>query len=860
MKTEKTKKFLVVLIGMLLGGVVFSVIQFIEASPGAPNPGHEASEIGSGIFSGSASDVWSFPGNVGIGAVSPGYKLDVVGQVNASGLCLDYDCISSWSSVTDASNVSADTNGIGWRRVAHIDATGGRGQNTVTVYTTGGNYAPRSTSIRWFHDWSDKAGLSVIAEYGSSYWTDARVTDDGTNSYLEVYFVNDVSTLKLTLQNDGGYYRGSLYSGVLPSGGGSIRASTKLGLFVIGSGKFYIAYDGNVGIGDTTPDYKLDVAGDINADNQLCIAGVCKGSWPSGEDDLGDHTATEDLNLNSNSITGVQNIMSAGDRVAPHIVLDSIGSGDIWTSQGAYISLGENGDLGAAALHLTYRGDGYGWIGSGAVSNGVPGASYLRFDYNSNNIYTPDILTVGGLVNASEGTINVNDGWLDNVRALRGKDWDDNTGGADNKYRLLYRDGAHMFYNGGVVVGNYDNGTWADDLADGTLIVEGNVGIGDTTPDYKLDVAGDINADNQLCIAGVCKGSWPSGGDDLGDHTATQNIKLNGRWLSGDGGNEGVYVTSDGNVGIGITDPTGALQVMGDEVRIGGGTPSIATSPGDLFVSDSLEFGGELVYGDIDHGAYPVDITCGGEAAACVRIQNTYTPSVSSDGIRVYSQDGTAILGYSYGDSGGKRAVYGYAAGSTGKAVYGYAKLADGYDFYAAGPGTNYGPFTGAHEVILAEGFPEETKSGMIVSVTGETKIRIDEQGRPSISSTLPTVALSGKEKDASVLGAFIAVSPLSEDHWYADESEEEQQFGIVNALGEGRVWVSNVNGNIQVGDYITTSNIAGYGQKQEDDLLHSYTLGKAIESVDWGKVTDTVKHNGNTYKVYLIAVIYVSG
>ncbi|MBL7051141.1 hypothetical protein ISS04_03165, partial [Candidatus Woesearchaeota archaeon] len=84
------------------------------------------------------------------------------------------------------------------------------------------------------------------------------------------------------------------------------------------------------------------------------------------------------------------------DSVMPNIVLNSVGSGDNWNSQGAYISIGESGDLGAAALHMTYRGDGYGWIGSGAVSNAVPGASYLRFDYNSDNIYTPDNLRVDG--------------------------------------------------------------------------------------------------------------------------------------------------------------------------------------------------------------------------------------------------------------------------------------------------------------------------------------------------------------------------------------------------------------------------------------------------------------------------------
>jgi len=82
----------------------------------------------------------------------------------------------------------------------------------------------------------------------------------------------------------------------------------------------------------------------------------------------------------------------------------------------------------------------------------------------------------------------------------------------------------------------------------------------------------------------------------------------------------------------------------------------------------------------------------------------------------------------------------------------------------------------------------------------------------------------------------------------------------MVNAQGDGRAWVSNINGNIEVGDYITTSLIPGYGQRQDDDLLHSYTLGKATETVDWDSVTETVQFNGKTFKIYLIAVVYTSG
>ncbi len=34
---------------------------------------------------------------------------------------------------------------------------------------------------------------------------------------------------------------------------------------------------------------------------------------------------------------------------------------------------------------------------------------------------------------------------------------------------------------------------------------------------------------------------------------------------------------------------------------------------------------------------------------------------------------------------------------------------------------------------------------------------------------------------------------------------------------------VINSNGNIENGDYITTSNYLGYGEIQDDDLLHNY-------------------------------------
>jgi hypothetical protein len=50
----------------------------------------------------------------------------------------------------------------------------------------------------------------------------------------------------------------------------------------------------------------------------------------------------------------------------------------------------------------------------------------------------------------------------------------------------------------------------------------------------------------------------------------------------------------------------------------------------------------------------------------------------------------------------------------------------------------------------------------------------------------------------------------------------------VVNSVGEGGIWVCNSNGNIENGDYISSSDYLGYGEKQDDDRLLNYTVAKA--------------------------------
>lgn len=88
-----------------------------------------------------------------------------------------------------------------------------------------------------------------------------------------------------------------------------------------------------------------------------------------------------------------------------------------------------------------------------------------------------------------------------------------------------------------------------------------------------------------------------------------------------------------------------------------------------------------------------------------------------------------------------------------------------------------------------------------------------------TIEDALPKVKLSRIRKDKRVYG--VLGDP--------NRGTNNKDRIIVNGCGEGAICVCNRNGNIENGDYIQTSDILGYGEKQDDDLLHNYTVAKSV-------------------------------
>jgi hypothetical protein len=112
---------------------------------------------------------------------------------------------------------------------------------------------------------------------------------------------------------------------------------------------------------------------------------------------------------------------------------------------------------------------------------------------------------------------------------------------------------------------------------------------------------------------------------------------------------------------------------------------------------------------------------------------------------------------------------------------------------------------------------PDEVEEDKAKREENEWYSEIDKDGI-NIEDAVPVVRLSRKKKDKRVFGVFGG----------AKRNTNNKNRLIVNSVGEGAICVSNTNGNIENGDYIQSSDLLGYGEKQDDDLLHNYTIGKA--------------------------------
>jgi hypothetical protein len=151
--------------------------------------------------------------------------------------------------------------------------------------------------------------------------------------------------------------------------------------------------------------------------------------------------------------------------------------------------------------------------------------------------------------------------------------------------------------------------------------------------------------------------------------------------------------------------------------------------------------------------------------------------------------------------------------------------------------------FTGQHKCV-----PEEpVEKGLIVSAKKNQYVKLNGlatgKGAITIDESLPIVSLSNVVQDKACFGVVSSTEEANTVYRvettnggvisYIPKTLGDNR-AIVNSVGEGAIWVVNTGGPLESGDYITTSNVAGYGQKQEDDVLHNYTVAKITMDCDF--------------------------
>jgi hypothetical protein len=164
---------------------------------------------------------------------------------------------------------------------------------------------------------------------------------------------------------------------------------------------------------------------------------------------------------------------------------------------------------------------------------------------------------------------------------------------------------------------------------------------------------------------------------------------------------------------------------------------------------------------------------------------------------------------------------------------------------------------------------------GRIVYATGDY-MNLDNKNEISIDESIPTIELCNMSNDKRAFGVISGIEPFSEQRCFRlgtlemfMKKRKDDIRVIVNSVGEGGIWVCDANGNLKNGDLITCSHVQGYGMKQEDDIVRSYTVAKITCDCDFSKViwpsmsnswkpTITEKKYNNTiYKVAFVGCVY---
>jgi hypothetical protein len=363
---------------------------------------------------------------------------------------------------------------------------------------------------------SSKTGLpQELSVYGTGYIRDGLgVGIASPTSKVHVYSTS--TAFDALLETSGGM---KTAVGIDTTGGyAGTTSNHPFRLFSNNAEKLRVATSGNVGIGTTTPAYALSVSGEIYATGSstaaaFCLSGSCQTSWTG----MGQWTSV------TGGIYYMANVSVGTSTATAYPLLVSTSTDSLFAIRRAgstYPTIFKQGTDGVLVVNnanldtLTLKD---GSVGIGVTSPGqklaVASSSGISVD-----------VTGGRIVNLgapSSGSDAATKTYVDNAVV-----------GAVNYFALS---GTNL----------YPTSTTYD------------LGVGTTTPSYKIDAVGDVNASGAYRIAGASALEITGGQLRVGTSSAITSLALH------TGGAQRLVINSSGQVGIASSSPGYGLVVEG---------------------------------------------------------------------------------------------------------------------------------------------------------------------------------------------------------------------------------------------------------------------------------------------------------
>ncbi len=791
-------------------------------------------------------------GQVGIGLTNPSFRLDVNGTTNIA----DQTFVTRVASAQTDGTIKLRAGSAAGDDVASV-ALFTRASGAVAAsrnWLVGSNLAA-SGNLDFYASTSSSGNptsaiMSLLANGSVGIGTPTPSSAAGWSRFLQVSGTNSALSLKNTSTNGADFSIGS----------DVIGTTGTLSIYGNASNLFNIQSTGNVGIGTTTPNYKLQIhnaaagsglqftdsdSGTTSADG--IFIGMSGGAVNNGQfanlENAGlefytNGTANVDMFLDSSGNLGI-GLTNPGAKLDVNGSIRALGVGIATT--GLELS-DESGykkiqSFDSEPLSLNPQGNN---VGIGITNPGttldIQGA-FADFRLKGTNTTSPHIGSSFVITSNQDGVGRTIIGTAGQSRAM----YFENNGdimipstklsigvGSPTSPLQINSLGAPMPSTATYVA------TWSTQ--------PGSTCAGCTYMAGRFESSGTAGG-NSSSNYGVYASATNAVGANIGLYAITNSTAGNNYGVYIDGpsaaaGNYSLYSASAsqsyfaGSIGIGVTAPQTLLDVQGSAptsrvVGLSGTDAKLTLSSSGVSAWSVRTKGSDASFRFDQDGTDRVTILSGGNFGI-----GTTNPSAT---LEVNGPNNGAAVKIGNTCCVGNQLMVQFTRNGVNLSG----------NILANGAGsTTYSAFTGAHLGLVDDGSTPEP--GFVMVMDGNNRDFRDVPGQETIYG----VTLNTKANDPAVLGAYNTILDSS-------KPQSSSNTHYIDAVGNSDVWVVDYGENLKQGDYLITSDVPGYAMKDDGTFQTAHVFAKVSSNVDWSQVSDTITRNGQTFKRKKVSALF---